>query len=127
MMESNAQSKACTGYGWRFRVNKGLFGLATLAFLLSVSALAGASKALEFDCPRVYQGIKSEMLPTYWESTDRGKGLAAGQSQVQGKFLICIYRKASGEKIGNVRRLIPKGYRCITDGRGSFQCESSES
>jgi len=62
------------------------------------------------------------MLPTYWEPTDSGKGLGAGQSHVQGKYLICIYRKPGGKKIGNVRRLAPKDYQCITDGKGDFEC-----
>jgi len=77
---------------------------------------------MEFRCPRAYQGIKSDMLPTYWEPTDQGKNIRAGQSHVQGRYLICIYREASGKQIGNVRRLIPHGYHCITDGRGTFQC-----
>lgn len=84
-------------------------------------------RLMEFHCPRVYQGIKSDMLPSYWEPTDQGKDIRAGQSHVQGRYLICIYREANGKQIGNVRRLAPRGYRCITDGRGVFQCRRRES
>jgi len=85
-------------------------------------AVAGPRETLEFSCPKAYQGIKSEMLPTYWEPTDSGHGIGAGQSHVQGQYLICIYRKVDGTRVGNVRRLIPSGYQCETGGKGKFQC-----
>jgi len=93
--------------------------------ILVPDVLAGESQHFRFQCPQAYQGIKSDMLPTYWEATDQGKRIHARQSLVQGEYMICIYRKATGKPIGNVRRLIPKGYRCITGGRGAFQCSQS--
>ncbi len=92
-----------------------------LIFSFHLTAAAQPLK-LQFKCPRAYQGIKSEFLPTYWEAADRGKSIDARQSHVQGKYMICIYRESNGRPIGNVRRLIPRGYHCITDGRGVFQC-----
>jgi len=99
-----------------------LIFLVALMFFLPLPSYAGSDQKLGFQCPRAYQGIKSSMLPTYWEPTDQGKNIRARQSHVQGKYMICIYRESTGKQIGNVRRLIPKGYQCITGGRGAFQC-----
>jgi len=101
-----------------------------LLMISTADAFAGSRHASNFQCPLAYLGIKSDMLPTYWEPTDQGKKIRARQSYVQGKYMICIYREPTyreptGKLIGNVRRLIPKGYRCITGGRGAFQCTQS--
>jgi len=98
-----------------------------LLMLSATDAFAGSRHTSSFQCPLAYQGIKSDMLPTYWEPIDKGKKIHARQSAVQGKYMICIYRDPAGKLIGNVRRLIPKGYRCITGGRGAFQCRQSMS
>jgi len=95
-----------------------------LPLLISSSnVFAGVGQELKFQCPQAYQGIKPDLLPTYWEATDQGKGIHARQSLVQGKYIMCIYRESNGKPIGNVRRLIPEGYRCITGGKGVFQCD----
>ena len=99
---------------------EGTFFLVLLVLLVAVEA--GAAEPMEFRCPRAFQGIKSDMLPTYWQPIGRGEELGADQSHVQGQFMICIYRKPADKHIGNVRRLIPKGYKCETDGRGIFEC-----
>ncbi len=98
--------------------------MSILLLLISIAdVFAVSSHALNFQCPRAYQGIKSDMLPTYWEpSPHKGRVLQASQSSVQGKYMICIYREQGKKWIGNVRRLIPNGYRCITGGKGVFQC-----
>lgn len=101
-------------------------GLAVLLSTYSPYVLAGQSSIKKFQCPSAYQGIKPNMLPSHWESIDQGKKLGRGLSHVQNGFLICIYREPSGKKIGSVRRLIPKGYHCITDGKGFFHCELSK-
>ncbi len=105
---------------------KHIFLLCAALAMATAWATSASAKSAEFQCPHAYQGIKSDMLPTYWEPTDKGDRLGAGQSHVQGKYMICIYRKANGKKVGNVRRLIPRGYHCITDGKGSFQCRQKK-
>ena len=102
---------------WRIGMAAGLLA----CFCMPPLARAGTG-VMEFHCPRAYQGIKPDMLPSYWEPTDQGRNITAGQSHVQGKYMICIYREPGGRPIGNVRRLVPQGYHCITDGRGVFQC-----
>jgi hypothetical protein len=123
MRKKSTQRDISAGFTCRVREKRDSIVLVVLVYALTVNGAAVAAKDLEFDCPRAYRGIKAEMLPTYWEPTDKGERLGAGQSHVQGKYMICIYRKPNGKKIGNVRRLIPSGYHCITDGQGSFQCQ----
>jgi len=103
-----------------------VYAMGMLLLIISTAdAFADSGRTLNFRCPNAYQGIKSDMLPTYWEPTDKGRILHPSQSFVQGRYLICIYRKPSGKLIGNVRRLIPEGYQCITGGKGGFRCRSN--
>ncbi|VAX14648.1 hypothetical protein MNBD_GAMMA24-2617 [hydrothermal vent metagenome] len=80
---------------------------------------------LSFQCPRAFLGIKGDMLPTHWQAADRGSGLQLGYASIDGTYMICTYRSPKNRKqrFGPVRRLAPRGYRCISDGISSFRCQ----
>jgi len=37
--------------------------------------------------------------------------------------MLCIYQDGKGVRVGTVQRLIPEGYKCVTDGIGNFRCQ----
>ncbi len=80
---------------------------------------------LSFQCPRAFLGIKGDMLPTHWQADDRGRKLQLGYASINGAYMICTYRSPKNRKqrFGPVRRLAPRGYRCISDGISSFRCQ----
>ncbi len=90
-----------------------------------VSVNGNAKGHLSFQCPRAFLGIKGNMLPTHWQADDRGRGLQLGYASINGAYMICTYRSPKNRKqrFGPVRRLIPRGYRCISDGISSFRCQ----
>lgn len=80
---------------------------------------------LSFQCPRAFLGIKGDMLPTHWQADDRGSKLQLGYASIDGAYMICTYRSPKNRKqrFGPVRRLAPRGYRCISDGISAFRCQ----
>ncbi len=80
---------------------------------------------LSFQCPKAFLGIKGDMLPTHWQADDRGSGLQLGYASIDGAYMICTYRSPKNRKqrFGPVRRLAPRGYRCISDGISAFRCQ----
>jgi len=84
---------------------------------------AGPGELL-LECPRVFAGIKGDLLPTDWTATDPGRPASFVKSQVDRDGLYCVYRVPSESRAGHasVRRLAPAGYRCETDGSGRFRC-----
>lgn len=94
----------------------------------STTALPGNGKTkahLSFQCPKAFLGIKGDMLPTHWQADDRGHRLQIGYASIDGAYMICNYRSLKNRKqrFGPVRRLVPRGYRCISDGISSFRCQ----
>ena len=88
------------------------------------NTLAPTPQRFELQCPSAYSGIKGELLPTYWEPIDKGQPANLIKSQVQDQYLYCVYQiPSSGREIhASVRRLIPEGYSCASDGAGRFEC-----
>ncbi len=82
---------------------------------------------LRLQCPRAYAGIKGDLLPTDWTATDSGQPAALIKSQVQRGNLYCVYRIPTSSRMGHasVRRRVPAGYRCESDGAGRFDCRRS--
>ena len=76
-------------------------------------------------CPKAYLGVRSDLLPTHWEVFKGSKPLQLKSSQVQGQDMVCVYGEAGQAAVGSVRRLIPGGYKCISDGVGTFKCEKT--
>jgi len=83
---------------------------------------------LSFQCPKAFMGIKGDMLPTHWQADDRGRRLQLGHASINGDYMVCAYRSPKNRKqrFGPVRRLAPRGYRCISDGIGSFRCQKKQ-
>jgi len=83
---------------------------------------------LSFQCPRAFLGIKGNMLPTHWQADDRGRRLQLGHASINGAYMICTYRSLKNRKqrFGPVRRLVPKGYRCLSDGISAFRCQRKQ-
>ncbi len=81
-------------------------------------------QGFDLQCPSAYVGIKGELLPTYWEPTDKGQPARLVKSQLQEQYFYCVYRlRSSGsETHSSVRRLLPEGYSCISDGAGRLKC-----
>ncbi len=93
-----------------------------------IAAVSGSGEQknhLSFQCPRAFLGIKGDMLPTHWQADDRGRSLQLAYASIDGAYMICTYRSPKNRKqrFGPVRRLAPKGYRCISDGVSSFRCQ----
>ncbi|NOY86749.1 MAG: hypothetical protein GXP52_05565 [Deltaproteobacteria bacterium] len=67
------------------------------------------------------------MLPTNWETANKGLPALFITSQVQDRYLYCVYRipTEGGMINASVHRLIPKGVKCISDGAGRFECRSN--
>lgn len=91
----------------------------------SVSGNGNLKSHLSFQCPRAFLGIKGDMLPTHWQADDHGSGLQLGNASIDGDYMTCTYRSPKNHKqrFGPVRRLAPRGYRCISDGLSSFRCQ----
>ncbi|MDF1525180.1 MAG: hypothetical protein RRA15_13485 [bacterium] len=89
------------------------------------SPVTPTPQRFDLQCPSAYSGIKGELLPTYWEAIDKGQQARLIKSQVQDQYLFCVYQvPSSGREIhSSVRRLIPKGYNCVSDGAGRFECK----
>ena len=89
------------------------------------SRSAPSPPGFDVQCPTAYYGINGAMLPTGWETMmDKGQPAALITSQVQGQYLYCVYRiPSTGRDIhASVRKLVPREYRCETDGAGLFNC-----
>jgi len=95
----------------------------------TVSRSGGVADHLSFQCPKAFLGIKGDMLPTHWQANDRGRRLQLGHASINGDYMVCAYRSPKNRKqrFGPVRRLAPRGYRCISDGIGSFRCQKKQS
>lgn len=87
----------------------------------SGSGVATAA-VMTFQCPRAYLGVREDLLPTHWETVKGRKPLRLKASQVQRDELLCIYQDSGGRSIGIVKRLVPEGYDCLSDGVGRFRC-----
>ncbi len=81
------------------------------------------AQRLSFQCPRAYQGIREDLLPTHWEVFKGRKQLQLKSSQVQGQSMVCAYSGNGRQTVGTIRRLVPVGYKCISDGAGNFRCQ----
>jgi len=83
---------------------------------------------LSFQCPRAFLGIKGDMLPTHWQADDRGRRLQLGHASINGGYMTCTYLSPKNRKqrFGPIRRLVPRGYRCISDGISTFRCEKKQ-
>ncbi len=79
---------------------------------------------LSLQCPAVYTGIKSGLLPTGWVASDSGVPAEFVRSQVQGNDLFCVYRVPGVGRVGHasVSQRVPAGFRCETAGAGTFAC-----
>jgi|GEM_PF-4605828 len=88
------------------------------------SPLTTTPQRFELQCPSAYTGIKGELLPTYWEPVDKGQRADFLKSQIQDQYLYCVYQVSSSSREihASVRRLIPGGYSCASDGAGRFEC-----
>jgi hypothetical protein len=88
------------------------------------AAVKPAPQRFEMQCPSAYAGLKGELLPTYWQPVDKGQQVSLVKSQVRGDSLYCVYRMAfAGREIhASVRRMLPSGYTCESDGAGRFEC-----
>ncbi len=91
-------------------------------------AVSKTPESFELQCPTAYSGIKGDLLPTYWEPADKGKPANLIKSQVLDQYLYCVYQIPSpGREIhSSVRRLVPEGYDCVTDGAGRFECSEDD-
>ena len=84
------------------------------------------AQRMSFQCPQAYLGIREDLLPTYWKVLKGRRGLRLKSSQLQGQSMVCAYSAADGRTAGTVHRLVPEGYRCISDGVGNFRCRRVE-
>lgn len=89
----------------------------------SKNAPPASAQKLTFYCPKAYLGIRSDLLPTHWEVFKGNKPLQLKSSQVQGQDMVCVYGEPGQPAEGSVHRLVPAGYKCISDGVGTFKCE----
>lgn len=87
---------------------------------------AVAAASMMFRCPRAYLGVRRDLLPTHWEILDDGTPLRLKASQVQQDELLCIYQDDGGRSVGTIRRLVPDGYDCLSDGAGRFRCRTGD-
>ncbi|WP_020675006.1 hypothetical protein [Geopsychrobacter electrodiphilus] len=80
----------------------------------------------DLQCPTAYAGIKGELLPTYWEPIDKAQTVELIKSQVLNQYFYCVYRiPSSGRDIhSSIRKLLPEGYNCLSDGAGRFECRA---
>jgi len=88
------------------------------------SAVSAEKQPFQEQCPTAYSGLKGDLLPTYWKASDKGQPAGFLKSQVQDRYLYCVYSISSGGRQVHVSavRLIPEGYDCISDGAGKFEC-----
>jgi len=97
-------------------------GLASMQFWNGSDSDVG-DREMYFQCPRAYMGIREDLLPTHWQvGTDR-MVLRLKASQVQRGDMLCIYQDGKGVSVGSVQRLVPAGYKCVSDGVGNFRCQ----
>ncbi|MFV1956937.1 MAG: hypothetical protein ACC669_04165 [bacterium] len=87
-------------------------------------AVSDTPESFEVQCPTAYPGIKGELLPTGWVAFGKGQPAKLISSQVQDQYLYCVYTiPSTGRQVhSSVQRLIPKGYTCVSDGAGRFEC-----
>lgn len=88
------------------------------------NAVRSEKQPFNEQCPTAYSGLKGDLLPTYWKAADKGQPAKFLKSQVQDRYLYCVYGISSGGRQIHVSavRLIPEGFDCISDGAGRFEC-----
>lgn len=121
---------ACAAAAWLLRtatVGAAMAGLAAQAGAAGAPSWGPVPRradqaGMTLQCPRAYLGVRQDLLPTHWEIVSGRVPLRLKASQVQRGELLCIYQDEKGRSVGSVRRLAPGGYKCISDGAGSFRC-----